>query len=83
MMEIALPGGAMIRVDAAMDGAALGRVLPALTRPSSNHLRPLYAQARSPTHKPHPNSGCCEFDEREVVVVVLFEARGDGAEVFE
>jgi transposase len=31
MMEIALPGGAMIRVDAAVDGAALGRVLAALT----------------------------------------------------
>ena len=27
MMEIALPGGALIRVDAAVDGAALGRVL--------------------------------------------------------
>ena len=31
MMEITLPGGAMIRVDAAVDGAALGRVLAALT----------------------------------------------------
>ena len=31
MREIALPGGAMIRVDAAVDGAALGRVLAALT----------------------------------------------------
>jgi transposase len=30
MMEIALPGGAMIRVDVAVDGAALGRVLAAL-----------------------------------------------------
>ena len=30
MMEITLPGGAMIRVDAAVDGAALGRVLAAL-----------------------------------------------------
>jgi transposase len=30
MMEIALPGGALIRVDAAVDGAALGRVLTAL-----------------------------------------------------
>ena len=30
MMEIALPGGALIRVDAAVDGAALGRVLAAL-----------------------------------------------------
>jgi CO/xanthine dehydrogenase Mo-binding subunit len=38
---------------------------------------------RSPTHKPHPNSGCCEFDEREVVGVVLFVSRGDGTEVFE
>ena len=31
MMEITLPGGALIRVDAAVDGAALGRVLAALT----------------------------------------------------
>ena len=30
MIEITLPGGAMIRVDAAVDGAALGRVLAAL-----------------------------------------------------
>ncbi len=30
MMEITLAGGAMIRVDAAVDGAALGRVLAAL-----------------------------------------------------
>ena len=30
MMEITLPGGALIRVDAAVDGAALGRVLVAL-----------------------------------------------------
>ena len=30
MMEIALPGGALIKVDAAVDGAALGRVLAAL-----------------------------------------------------
>ena len=30
VMEIALPGGALIRVDAAVDGAALGRVLAAL-----------------------------------------------------
>ena len=30
MMEIALPGGAMIRVDVAVDSAALGRVLAAL-----------------------------------------------------
>ena len=30
MMEITLPGGAMIRVDAAVDGAALGGVLAAL-----------------------------------------------------
>jgi transposase len=30
MMEITLPGGAMIRVDAAVDGVALGRVLAAL-----------------------------------------------------
>jgi transposase len=29
-MEITLPGGALIRVDAAVDGAALGRVLAAL-----------------------------------------------------
>ncbi|MCA3393705.1 MAG: transposase [Roseomonas sp.] len=31
VMEIALPGGALIRVDTAVDGAALGRVLAALT----------------------------------------------------
>ena len=31
MMEITLPGSALIRVDAAVDGAALGRVLAALT----------------------------------------------------
>ena len=30
MMEITLPGGAMIQVDAAVDGVALGRVLAAL-----------------------------------------------------
>ncbi len=30
MMEITLPGGALIRVDAAVDSAALGRVLAAL-----------------------------------------------------
>jgi transposase len=30
MIEITLPGGAMIRVDAAVDSAALGRVLAAL-----------------------------------------------------
>ena len=30
MMEITLPGGALIRVDAAVDDAALGRVLAAL-----------------------------------------------------
>ena len=30
MMEITLPGGALVRVDAAVDGAALGRVLAAL-----------------------------------------------------
>jgi transposase len=30
MMEITLPSGALIRVDAAVDGAALGRVLAAL-----------------------------------------------------
>ena len=30
VMEITLPGGALIRVDAAVDGAALGRVLAAL-----------------------------------------------------
>ena len=30
MMEITLPGGALIRVDAAVDGVALGRVLAAL-----------------------------------------------------
>ena len=30
MMEITLPDGALIRVDAAVDGAALGRVLAAL-----------------------------------------------------
>ena len=32
VMEIALPGGALIRVDAAVDGAALGRVLAVLAR---------------------------------------------------
>ncbi len=32
VMEIALPGGALIRVDAAVDDAALGRVLAALAR---------------------------------------------------
>jgi transposase len=30
MMEITLPGGALVRVDAAVDSAALGRVLAAL-----------------------------------------------------
>lgn len=30
MMEITLPGGALVRVDTAVDGAALGRVLAAL-----------------------------------------------------
>lgn len=32
VMEIALPGGALIRVDAAVDSAALGRVLAVLAR---------------------------------------------------
>ena len=32
---------------------------------------------RSPTHKPHPYPGGGEFDEREVVGIVLFEACGD------
>ena len=38
---------------------------------------------RSPTHKPHPDSGGGKFDESEVVGVVLFEASCDGPEVFE
>src|SRR5271155_173045 len=29
----------------------------------------------------HPNSGGCEFDESEVVGVMLFEASGDGTEM--
>ena len=31
----------------------------------------------------HPDFGCGEFDEGEVVGVVLFEAGGDGSEVFD
>src|SRR5579875_787833 len=38
---------------------------------------------RSPTHKPHPDFGGGEFDEGEVVGVVLLEACGDGSEVFD
>ena len=38
---------------------------------------------RSPTHKSHPDPGGGEFDESEVVRVVLYEARGDRPEVLE
>ena len=38
---------------------------------------------RSPTHKPEPYSDCGEFDEGEVVGVVLFIARRDGSEMLE
>ena len=38
---------------------------------------------RSPTHKPHPDSRCGEFDEREIVGVVFFETRCDRSEMFE
>ena len=43
----------------------------------------LETTSRSPTHKAHPDSGGGEFDEGEIVGVVLFEARCDGPEVFE
>src|SRR6516225_11558808 len=38
---------------------------------------------RSPTHKSHPDACGGELDECEVVGIVLFEARGNGSEVFE
>ena len=38
---------------------------------------------RSPTHKPHPDSRGGQFDESEIVGVVLFEAGGDGSEVLQ
>jgi hypothetical protein len=37
---------------------------------------------RSPIHKPHPDFGCDEFDEGEVVGVVFFEIGHDGSELF-
>src|SRR5258705_2303031 len=39
--------------------------------------------SRSPTHKSHPDAGRGKLDEREIVGVVLFEARGDSSEVLE
>jgi hypothetical protein len=36
---------------------------------------------RSPTHKPHPDSGGDELDDGEVVGVVLFESGSDGSEM--
>src|SRR6185437_10806900 len=40
-------------------------------------------RSRSPTHKPHPDTCSDEFDDGEVVGVVLFEARGDGSEMLD
>jgi len=54
------------------------RLLDIATRSLSSLNR-----ARSPTHKSHPDSGGGEFDEREIVGVVFFEARGDRSEMFE
>lgn len=42
-----------------------------------------WCQSRSPTHKLYPDSAGGEFDEREVVGIVLFEARGDCSEMLE
>jgi hypothetical protein len=39
--------------------------------------------ARSPTHKAHPDFGCGQFDEGEVIFVVFFEAGGDGSKMLE
>ena len=39
--------------------------------------------ARAPTHKPEPYSYGGEFDEREVIGVVLFVTRRHGPEMFE
>lgn len=39
--------------------------------------------SRSPTHKPHPQSGGSEFDEGQEVFGVLFVAAGDGAKMLE
>jgi hypothetical protein len=38
---------------------------------------------RSPTHKPHPDTCGDEFDDGEIVGVVLFETRGDGPEMLD
>src|SRR5271169_227029 len=48
---------------------------------SSSREMPLIS--RSPTHKPHPDSCCGKFYERQVVGVVFFVARGDRPEMFE
>jgi len=39
--------------------------------------------SRSPTHKPHPNSGCGEFDEGKVIGIVFFETGRNRSEMFE
>src|ERR1700733_4316397 len=43
----------------------------------------LGGKPKSPTHKPEPYSDGSEFDDSEIVCVVLFVARRDGAEMLE
>src|SRR5258705_10373146 len=43
----------------------------------------LAALPSPPTHKSHPDTGRGKLDEREIVGVVLFEARGDSSKVLE
>jgi hypothetical protein len=42
-----------------------------------------HGETRSPTHKPHPDSGGGELQQGEIVGVVFLKARCNGSEVFE
>src|SRR5258706_7115310 len=44
---------------------------------------PTTGRTSSPTHGSHPDTGRGKLDEREIVGVVLFEARGDSSKVLE
>src|SRR3984957_16246214 len=50
---------------------------------STHEARVKLSPSRSPTHKPEPYSDGGEFDEGEVVFVVLFVARRHGSEMFD
>jgi len=55
-------------------GSGRGRVVKVLA---------VMGRARSSTHEPHPDPWGGEFDQGEIVGVVLFEAGRDGPGVFE